>query len=94
MALFAVFREQGADWRPGGGEVQDGFEEHEQFIDGLVQAGFVKLAGPLEDGRAMLIVDATDAAQVHENLAADPWLRSDILPVTGVIGWTIRLGEL
>lgn len=95
VPLFVVTRSKGSEWREGGGQDQIGFEEHERFIDGLVQQGVVKVAGPLEDGRALLIVEATDKDALRDVLAPDPWSPTgNILPIESIMGWTIRLGTL
>jgi uncharacterized protein YciI len=94
VGLFVVHRVAGSGWKPGTGFDQHDFRAHEEFIDGLVSAGVVKLAGPLGDGRGMIIMEADDEEHVHALLAPDPWSKADILPVSGVTGWTIRLGNL
>jgi hypothetical protein len=53
---------------------QDGFPEHAAFMDALVEDGFVIVGGPLDGGRAaLLLVEAADEAQLRTRLAADPW---------------------
>ena len=42
-------------------------------MDGLVNAGFVVLGGPLDDGvRTVLAIQADSEEAVRETLAADP----------------------
>ena len=60
-------------------------------MDGLVDAGFVILGGPLADEeRVVLAVEAESEEAVRETLAADPWHESHLIVET-VDRWTIRL---
>ena len=60
---FAVMREQGAAWDPSlSMREQDYWSEHAEFVNGLLDEGFMLLGGPLGEGnpyRAMVIVDAS-----------------------------------
>ncbi len=61
------------------------WDEHAEFIDALVAAGFLRLAGPLVDeGGALQIVEASDADQVRATLAKDPWYEHGILKLESV----------
>ena len=72
-------------------EEQSGWAEHAAFMDGLVDAGFVVLGGPLDDGvRTVLAVQADSEEAVRETLAADPWSGSHLL-IDSIDRWTIRL---
>lgn len=92
MPHFVVLRRTGPQWDPSRAlEEQDGWDEHAAFMDGLVEAGFVVLGGPLADGRrVVLAVEAGDEAQVRATLARDPW-SGGLLEVEAVERWTIRL---
>ena len=71
---------------------QAGWDEHARFMDGLVDAGFVLLCGPLEGEREMLwIVEAESEDAVHERMAEDPWAMNGMLRPTTVKRWTIVL---
>jgi hypothetical protein len=60
-------------------------------MDGLVEAGFVLLGGPLADEhRVVLIFDAASEDEVRCVLGQDPWSES-ILTIESIDGWTIRL---
>jgi uncharacterized protein YciI len=64
----------------------------------LAQEGFVLLGGPLagsEQGRlrVLLIVDATDEAEIHRRLASDPWTLSGHLEVACVEIWALLIGQ-
>lgn len=72
-------------------EEQSGWTEHAAFMDGLVDAGFIVLGGPLaDDGRVAHAVEADSEQAVRDTLARDPWSESH-LRVEAVEPWTIRL---
>src|SRR5206468_10212796 len=66
------------------------WNEHAAFIDQLVAEGFVLMGGPLVDeGGAMLIVNADDENEVREKLENDPWIKHGVLKLEGVKRWLI-----
>jgi uncharacterized protein YciI len=61
-------------------------------MDGLVEAGFVLLGGPLEgDREVLLIVEVESEDAIRERLAEDPWAASGILRPARIEGWTVLL---
>jgi hypothetical protein len=61
-------------------------------MDGLVDAGFVQLGGPLEgDREVLLIVEAESEDTIRERLAEDPWASSGMLSPARVERWTVLL---
>jgi uncharacterized protein YciI len=94
--LFAVMRTRGPAWRHGAPlESQPGWAAHAAFMNGLAEQGFVVLGGPLEGTPdVLLIIRAGTADDVRARLADDPWATSDLLQVTRVVPWTLRLGAL
>jgi hypothetical protein len=92
MAFFVVLRRVGPQWDPALPlEQQSGWDEHAAFMDGLVDAGFVVLGGPLADEvRVVLVVEAPSEDEVRATLARDPWSGTHLL-VDSVDPWTIRL---
>lgn len=87
MAHFAVTTVHGRNWdtaRPGlsGIRQQDAFDKHAEFMDRLVEDGFVILGGPLDDGEtALLIVEAAGEAEVMARFDEDPWKPMELLHV-------------
>jgi uncharacterized protein YciI len=72
-------------------EQQSGWAEHAAFMDGLVDAGFIVLGGPLAgDGRVAHAVEAESEDAVRATLARDPWSETH-LRVDAIEPWTIRL---
>ena len=72
-------------------EEQSEWAEHASFMDGLVDAGFVVLGGPVaDDRRVALAVEAESEEAVRATLAHDPW-RDTHLRIETIDRWTIRL---
>jgi uncharacterized protein YciI len=70
------------------------WDEHAAFIDQLVADGFVLMGGPLVDeGGALLIVNAEDEEQVREKLKNDPWFEHGILKLESVKRWQIFIDQ-
>jgi hypothetical protein len=89
---FVVLRRLGPQWdssRPM--EEQSDWPAHASFMDGLVDAGFVILGGPLADEhRVLLVVEAESEDAVRSTLARDPWSETH-LRIDRIDRWTIRL---
>ena len=94
--LFAVTRSRGVGWnksRPM--EEQEDWQSHAAFMNALQTEGFVLLGGPLEGTPdVLLIVRANDAEQIRARLSGDSWTRKDLLRISRVVPWTLRLGSL
>lgn len=71
---------------------QTGWDEHAAFMDGLTEAGFVVLGGPIGDGeQVMVVVEAADEAEIKTRFAADPWGPMGILEIGAIRPWVIWL---
>jgi hypothetical protein len=93
MAMYlVVLRRSGPRWDPSRPlEEQSGWPAHASFMDGLVDAGFVVLGGPLADEvRAAHVVQAESEDAVRATLARDPWSGTHLMLDT-IDAWTIRL---
>ena len=93
MAIFlVVLRRSGPEWdasRPL--EEQSGWPAHAAFMDGLVDAGFIVLGGPLSDEhRVAHVVEAESEDEIRATLARDPWSETHLV-VDTIDPWTIRL---
>ena len=93
MAMFhVVVRRSGPEYdhaRPV--EEQSGWDAHAAFMDGLVEAGFIVLGGPLDDEeRVVHAIEAESEDAVRATLSRDPWSGSHLV-VEAVEPWTIRL---
>ncbi|HEX5900095.1 MAG TPA: hypothetical protein VFY32_11900 [Solirubrobacteraceae bacterium] len=93
MAMFlVVVRQSGPEFdhsRPL--EEQSDWDAHASFMDGLVEAGFIVLGGPLAgDGRVAHAVEAESEEAIRATLARDPWSETH-LRIDTIDPWTIRL---
>jgi uncharacterized protein YciI len=91
--LFLVFRDHGPAWVTGRPtREQPGWEGHARFMDRLFDLGRVVLGGPYaDDSRALVIVEASDAAAAREMFREDPWTRDGVLGVAEVVEWRVFL---
>jgi uncharacterized protein YciI len=97
VSLFAVTREAGRGWAPGGVFDQPAVDEHAAFMSSLADDGFVLFAGPLagsERGRVrvLLIADGANEDAIHIRLADDPWAKTGQLRVVSVEPWNLFVG--
>jgi uncharacterized protein len=70
------------------------WDEHAAFIDQLVAEGFILMGGPLlDEGGAMLIVNADDEDEVRQKLKNDSWFERGILKLESVKRWQIFIDE-
>ncbi len=95
MPLFAVINTRGAAYKRGEPmEAQEAWRPHADFMNALVDDGFVLLGGPLEEPDVLLIVRAESADAIRARLAADPWHAKVLLTIKSISLWTLRLGSL
>jgi len=94
--LFAVIRTRGPVFEPSRAlEAQADWAAHAAFMNGLVRDGSVILGGPLEGtADVLLVMRAASADDARGRLAADPWTVQDLLRVSRISPWTLRLGSL
>lgn len=70
------------------------WNEHAEFIDKLVDEGFIMMGGPLVDeGGAVLIVNAKDENEVREKIKNDPWFKHGILKLEDIKRWQIFIDK-
>ena len=95
--LFAVVRERGPAWDASTPmREQDGWPAHADFMDGLVDEGFIVLGGPLGAGerRFLLVFDADGEESIRARLDEDPWTSAGTLRIASVEPWEILLGKV
>src|SRR5579875_512886 len=109
--LFAVIRQQGPGWdRSLAMRQQAHWDEHVTYINGVADAGFLVLAGPISESdapddpttpvgddrtyRAMLIVEAPTQEAVIDRLEDDPWTVSGALTTKTIERWDVLVGEV
>lgn len=94
--LFAVFRVRGNAWQKSVPlEGQPDWSAHAAFMNGLEKEGFVVLGGPLEGSDdVLLVVRAQSSGEIADRFAVDPWTKSDLLRISRISPWSLRLGSL
>jgi uncharacterized protein YciI len=93
MATFLVLvRRTGPEWdRSRPMEEQSDWDAHAEFIDGLVDDGFIVLGGPLADEeRVAHVIEAESEQAVRATLARDPWSETHLV-IDSIEPWTLRL---
>src|SRR6266566_1537984 len=94
--LFAVILNHGTAWQASRSlEEQQDWEAHRSFMNALEKEGFVVLGGPRKSKHEVLLIfRATTPEEIVDRLSADPWHRRDLLRVSRVTRWELRLGSL
>jgi uncharacterized protein YciI len=93
MATFLVLvRRTGPEWdRSRPMEEQSDWDAHAEFMDGLVDDGFIVLGGPLADEeRVAHVIEAESEQAVRATLARDPWSQTHLV-IDSIEPWTLRL---
>ena len=64
-------------------------------MNALKGEGFIVLGGPLEGTRdVLLIVRANSPDEINDRFRDDPWTSLDLLRISRIAPWTLRLGSL
>ncbi|HUG36518.1 MAG TPA: hypothetical protein VML54_06180 [Candidatus Limnocylindrales bacterium] len=94
--LFVVIRTRGPAWQDSEPlEGQTDWAPHALFMNSLAKEGFVILGGPLEGtSDVLLVIRAKTPDDIRSRLADDPWAGKDLLRITRITPWTLRLGSL
>jgi len=93
MPCFALTMVHGPRWDSARGiREQDAWDDHADFMDGLVADGFVILGGPIGDGeQVQLVVEADTEDAVRDRLAEDPWSSMELLRLGEIRPWELWL---
>jgi uncharacterized protein YciI len=96
VALYIVRLRRGGPWDWSKGlRQQHGWDEHAAFMDGLVDAGFILLGGPVDGERETFhVVEARSEDEIRRRFAADPSAANGMLTPVAVERWTILLDGL
>ena len=93
MAYYVVRSEQGPSWNPSlPMREQTLWSEHAAYINSLLATDKMLLGGPIGDGnpyRAMVVLIASNEAEVRERLAKDPWYAAGVLQPVTIEGWNM-----
>lgn len=90
--MFLVhLRRTGPKWDPAKPmEEQSGWDEHAEFMDGLVEQGVIVLGGPLDDVRVAHAMEAHSEDDLRAVWVRDPWWKSHLV-LESIEPWDIRL---
>ena len=91
-AFLVLVRRSGPQWDPSRPLAeQSDWPAHAAFMNGLVDAGFIVLGGPLADEqRVVHAVEAESEDAVRETFARDPWSGTH-LELDTIEPWTLKL---
>ncbi len=77
-----------------GSREQQFWNEYGDFIDGLVEEGFILMGGPpVDEGGAVLIVSSEDDSEVRANVKHDPWYEHGLLTLESIKRWDIFIDK-
>ena len=71
---------------------QTGWDAHAAFMGELAEQGVVLLGGPLDEHRALLVMQHQDEDGLREQLVADPW-RGGVLTIEYIEPWALWLHQ-
>ena len=93
VIYYAVTRERGENWDAAlAMREQEKWDEHAEFMNALVDDGFIVLGGPLGEGeKVLLIINAESEQEIVARLADDPWTPMGLLCIAKVERWEILL---
>lgn len=93
MANFAVTLVHGPGWDQSRSiRGQDDWDAHAEFMDGLVDAGFLIVGGPLGAGdRSLHLIEAEDELEIRARFGEDPWATAGLLRVGSIEPWALWL---
>jgi len=96
MARWVVRVERGGPWDWSKDmRLQEGWNGHAAYMDGIFDEGFLLLAGPLEGDRHTLwVVDAGSEDEVRARMQEDPWSANGMLTPVTIERWDIVLDRL
>ncbi len=96
MSRYVIRVERGGpwDWSRDMRE-QEGWDGHASYMDGLADAGFLLMVGPLEGGRdTMWIVEADSEEAIRRRMAEDPWAANGMLRPVRIQRWDVVIDRL
>lgn len=96
IRLFAAILERGPAYQVSKPlEEQIEWPAHRVFMNALVDSGFVVLGGPLEGtSEVLLIFRAANSEEIRKRWPEDPWAKLDLLRISRIMPWDLRLGAL
>jgi len=94
--LFAAILQRGPAYQTSKPlEEQQEWEAHRVFMNGLQKEGFIVLGGPLEGtSEVLLIFRAASTEEIMSRWSEDPWVKLDLLRMSRIMPWDLRLGTI
>ena len=91
---YAVTYLRGENWNPAlPMRQQENWDEHARLMDALVEAGFIILGGPLDEGeKVLMIINAESPQAIDQRLAQDPWMPMGLRRIASIERWQVLLG--
>ncbi|HSP71718.1 MAG TPA: YciI family protein [Gaiellaceae bacterium] len=87
--LVARFR-AGPAWGVGPPDAQPGWEDHDGFVDRLVERGIVVMGGPFSDwSGAMLIFEGVTREDARTIIDSDPFVVNGVFVLDEILEWTV-----
>ncbi|MES2937251.1 MAG: YciI family protein [Pseudomonadota bacterium] len=86
MPSYCVLYSPGPAWRQGAPTAQQDLLEHGRYLDNLMVAGQLVLAGPFPDNGGMAVVECGSLSEAQALVARDPAVRGEIM-VPAVLPW-------
>ena len=75
--------------------LQEGWDGHAAYMDGIFDEGFLLLAGPLDgDVHTLWVVEADSEEQIRRRMREDPWSADGMLTPVSIERWNIVLDRL
>jgi uncharacterized protein YciI len=85
----------GPEWTTGGPEDQAGWDEHAEFIDGLIERGIFVMGGPYADNSGShTLLEGVTADEARELVLQDPFVANGVFVLEDVRAWNVYVDEL
>ncbi|MDQ2981802.1 MAG: YciI family protein, partial [Actinomycetota bacterium] len=92
--LVVRFR-AGPTWTSGSIKEQPGWDDHAEFVDGLVDHGTMVMGGPFCDNSGSLILlEGVGADEARRLVAADPFIQNGVFVLEEIREWAVFVDEL
>jgi len=94
VRIFVRWR-AGPAWASGAPDEQPGWDEHAEFIDGLIERGIFVMGGPLADNSGSLtLLENVREEEARELVLRDPFVANGVFVLEDVRAWNVWVDEL
>jgi uncharacterized protein YciI len=85
----------GPTWTSGPPEDQPGWDEHNDYVDALVEQGLFVMGGPFSDYTgSMTLLEGVSTDEAKRVIEADPFVENGVFVLEDLREWTIYVDEL